>query len=677
MVEERRETNQRRLRLRHLLLLALRVLAILFLAAALSRPTVKFSGKLGSQKAPVAAALVFDTSMRMQYIHENQSRLEAAQDFGLWVLGQLPRESEIAVVDSRRGSAAFQAHRGAAQHRIEQLTPSAAVGPLTASIEAALRELATSKLAGREVYVFTDLAQVSWPTETAAALQGMLAEHPETGVYVIDVGVEYPANTSLGELRLSSQVLSSRAPLRIRTDLRHLGSEGRRSVGLYLLDPTSGPPDDDAAQKRMEQIVDLDAGGPQPVDFKIDGLGTGIHQGYVEIAGADALACDDRRVFTVEVKDAWRLLIAAPRPAEAHGLFLAEALAPSQFRREGRARFDCDLIEYGELTQRNLDDYAAVWLLDPPGLAADTWTRLEDYVRKGNGLAVCLGRRADPIEAFRTSAARAVLPGTPTRQARTVDAFLAPGMSSHPILSEFRQLDQTVPWEFFPVRRCWQMKDLADGASVIVSLNDGHPVILERALGAGRVLAMTTPISDSRREEPWNELPADDAWPFLILVNGMTSYLVGSLGESLNYTAGQPVTLQLDPHDTHRSYAMTAPGDFEVRLTPDLTKNNLIVNSTDAVGNYRVAAGGADDRYLRGFSVNLASEQTDLTRIDEEHLTRIFGDTPFQMARQRSQLEGNVSRGRVGRELFPSLLLLLVFALAAEHVLANRFYRDP
>jgi hypothetical protein len=121
---------------------------------------------------------------------------------------------------------------------------------------------------------------------------------------------------------------------------------------------------------------------------------------------------------------------------------------------------------------------------------------------------------------------------------------------------------------------------------------------------------------------------------------------------------------------------MSAPGDFEVRLTPDLAQNTLIVTSTDAVGNYRVAAGGAEDAYRGGFSVNLASEQTDLARTDENHLEDVFGKTPFRIASQRSELEGNVNRGRVGRELFPALMILLAFVLAAEHVLANRFYRE-
>ena len=120
-VHKQHDANRRRLRLRHLLLLLLRAAAIAFLAFALARPSVNFSGVFGSQEAPVAAVMVFDTAPRMQYRRANQTRLQAAQDLGLWLLARLPRESRIAVVDTRRRPAEFQVDRGAAKERIERL----------------------------------------------------------------------------------------------------------------------------------------------------------------------------------------------------------------------------------------------------------------------------------------------------------------------------------------------------------------------------------------------------------------------------------------------------------------------------------------------------------------------------------------------------------------------------
>src|SRR5437764_12761294 len=62
---ERHRTNQRKLRLRHWLLLALRLMLVAGICLALARPKV-FSGRLNlTGDRPVAAVLVFDTSYSM------------------------------------------------------------------------------------------------------------------------------------------------------------------------------------------------------------------------------------------------------------------------------------------------------------------------------------------------------------------------------------------------------------------------------------------------------------------------------------------------------------------------------------------------------------------------------------------------------------------------------------
>ena len=133
-LRSRQDANRRQLRLRHLILLALRILLIALLAVALARPKTKVAGgAFGGQKAPVAAALVFDTSKRMEYRHENRTRLAIAQELGTWLLSQLPPESQVAVLDSGLASSSFQVDLGAARHRIEKLETVANAQPLTRS----------------------------------------------------------------------------------------------------------------------------------------------------------------------------------------------------------------------------------------------------------------------------------------------------------------------------------------------------------------------------------------------------------------------------------------------------------------------------------------------------------------------------------------------------------------
>jgi hypothetical protein len=64
---ERRRTNARKLQLRHLVLLALRMLLIVLICLALGRPRLFHQGLRLSSERPVAAVLVFDTSPSMEY----------------------------------------------------------------------------------------------------------------------------------------------------------------------------------------------------------------------------------------------------------------------------------------------------------------------------------------------------------------------------------------------------------------------------------------------------------------------------------------------------------------------------------------------------------------------------------------------------------------------------------
>src|SRR5437868_14820221 len=71
---QRHRTNQRKLRLRHLLLLALRVLLIALICLALARPK-PYSERLNlSADRPAAAVLVFDNSLSMEYAVAGRSR---------------------------------------------------------------------------------------------------------------------------------------------------------------------------------------------------------------------------------------------------------------------------------------------------------------------------------------------------------------------------------------------------------------------------------------------------------------------------------------------------------------------------------------------------------------------------------------------------------------------------
>lgn len=676
LVRKRHETNQRRMRLRHLLLLLLRVAAIAFLAFALARPSLKFSGTLGSQEAPVAAVLVFDCAPRMDYRHNNETRLEAAKLLGLWLLTQLPPDSQVAVLDTKVGPSVFQIDRGAAKQRIERLATVPNSLPLSQVAGQALRLVGESELQRKEVYVFTDLAQAAWPQDDASNLQADAGAAVDAGIYLVDVGVKKPTNFSLGEPELSAQVLSANSPLGVGVELTMLvggaGAGGASMVDVFMLDSERKP------QMVGQRSVDLGKDLSQKIEFVIGALDVGTHQGYLRIVGQDGLAADDTRYFSVDVKAPWRILIVSPDLKHSFTPFLEEMISPEEWRLGGLSRFQCDTIKQNELPQQKLNGYAAVCILDPLPLDPKEWRRLADYASEGGGVAIFLGRNARSLDPFNQPAAQELLAGPLVRQARAPqgDVILAPQNLQHPVLSDFREITGSIPWNDTPVFRYWELAGLAEGANVIVPYNNGRPAVVERPLGNGIVVTMTTPISDHAQGKPWNLLPVADQWPFLILTNRLMLYLVGSTGERLNYLAGQTAVVPLDARHPHRSYLVTAPAGLTFSVAADPKQNALAVASTDRQGNYRIQAGGRVAGVDTGFSVNLAPAATDLRRSDKAQLDEVFGTLKYRIAENRSQIERDVNMGRVGRELFPLLIFLVAVLLGAECLLSNRFYKE-
>jgi hypothetical protein len=784
-VKERRERNQRRLRLRQLLLLALRCLAILALAAALARPSVDSAtagdwlfalalgvlfliaalaaasawigsrGKalagaltavamllllgtgftaasamretshlsIGDQEAPVAAAVVIDTSPRMAYRHENRTRLEQAQETALWLLPQIPPESEVAVLDSRPGPAVFNVDRAAARSALERLQPAAAGRPLTEVLADALALVGRSEKSRKEIYVFTDRTEAAWRESKASRLREQLAASPDVLVYVFDIGVENPRNTSLGELTLSDERLAPGGQLEVAVDMASIGPAAPRALELYLENPdpalpvirdgrlitpealprqrrsrppdgtsdgtanamASGgrePPDDEpesadpirgltppARQTRQTEVVRF---APLPK------LPLGVHHGFVRLEGADGLPLDDVRYFTVEVRRPWPVLVVSPSTAEAS--FLTEALAPYEFRVTGQARFECETISQEALSGAALAPFAIVCLLDPMPLSTSEWSKLAEFAKNGGGVAIFLGRNAQNYASFNEPPAQAVLPGKIGPpfiwNAPEGDLFLAPGSAEHPIVAPFRALATIAPWREFPVYKHWVMNADAAESTVVARFGNNKPAILERPLGLGRVVVMTTPVSDPlnlRGREPWNLLPTGfDPWPFVILANETALYLAGDGQSRLNYLAGETAELANDPTEHPARYELFPPSGDPREVVAQ--EGRLAVRFLESPGHYRLK-GSRGGPVLRGFSANLPPEATDLTRASPERLNESLGEDRYQLARTRDEFRRKIGLARQGREFYPLLLVMLAVVMGLESLLANRFYR--
>lgn len=116
---------------------------------------------LVNSQGPVCAAIVLDTSPTMGYKYLNHSRLEDAKEMASWLMDRFPVGSEIAIIGNDAAGRINQ-DRLSAERQLDRVTVDGKACDLIERITTATETVRKSKLERREVYVLSDLRKNSW-----------------------------------------------------------------------------------------------------------------------------------------------------------------------------------------------------------------------------------------------------------------------------------------------------------------------------------------------------------------------------------------------------------------------------------------------------------------------------------------------------------------------------------
>ena len=654
---------------------------------------------IGDDQAPVAALIVMDTSPRMQLEFENETRLQKAQEIGEWLVTQFPLDSQVCVAPTDGEGAFFSVDVGAADRRIDKLKTNFSGVKIPSTIDDGLELLETSSMERKEIYIVTDLTTESWTGENTQQLLRKLNRFTEYSVFVIDVGVDSPTDYSLAPLQIKPVEISSKGRLTIRSEIRRLGGAGQRTVKMQVekIDPSRPVVRDRKTLYPTEtfspqsQVFDVRENGVAPVQFEFSQpLATGTYHGSVEIEGQDGLSIDDKRYFSFRVSPPRSILVVHPKTV--NPWFVKAVFAPDESVAKGENQFDYEAVTQAEFQDVNtLGQYDAVFVLDPKPLADDRWELLQTFVENGGGLGLFLGPNAnskgfiDP--SFTSEIAQRLIGGLLDQQwfDDTGELTLSPPEeTSHPIFRTIQGSETTILWYLFPITKFWgfQQDNSADSppTQTLMWFTNRQPAVIERVIGKGRVLTMTTPITESNfvaDRKPWNWLAGGNGYvpvPLYLVLKGLGSHLVQLDGESLNVQVGQMSTLRNDLRQFPDNYQVFSPIDDKPPTSLNSVDNQIRFRFNDSPGHYRFRGVFDDQVVLRGFSSNLPLPATDLTRIGAEDLDEILGPERYQLATDKSEITRQQGTTRRGQELYPFIVVMMLLILGLEYLMSNRFY---
>lgn len=679
LLKKNRQRNETQLRLRRLVLLALRCALLAALALALARPlwrpaSASDAADTGPAGEGAAIAVVLDNGPNAAYQSRNKSRLDEGKASADWLLGQWPAETPVVLADRSATGAAVELDPQSAALRAGRLRVTPAARPLGAAVRDAVARLAETPASRRDAYVFTDLSAGAWDEATRRAVAAALGSAPGVGLRLVDVGAAAPRNAAVAALRGDaaasgeSMRLALGEPLSVTVEIEFTGEWADPLPVQLWLDTPEGP------VKREERLL-TPSDGRAVADFVVAGLNEGFTTGFVRLVAGDAAPDDDARYFAAEVRRPRSVLIVAS--SEEDALFYRAAIDPPAAEAGASRRFEAEVVTYAGWSRQRLTGYDAVVLLDPsPAVArARGWRRLYDYAAAGGGVGMFLGRSAT-LAAFNAPDAQLLLPADLVWRSRE-ETYLRPTSFAHPAIGPLAPFAEAIPWREFPVFQRWEVESQRDGATVVARYADGGPALLEQAVGAGRVVVMTTSVSD-RLDEPdaWNLLPTgEDPWPFLLLAGALTDYLTGAAEGRLGFTAGEPVTAPLPPGVETPGFVLRTPSGESVRQTIAPGRRELSVAGATDPGAYRIEAGGESRTLDRRFVVNLDPSAGRLERVPFDELTEAFGDDRVSLVNDRDELAQTIDLGQRGRELYGWVLALAAAALVGEQWLSSRLYK--
>ncbi len=620
--ERRTQSSIKHRRLKHYLLLALRLAMILLLALLFANPFIRRAPVPGSGKKLVFIAV--DHSFSMRY----GDHLERAKREALAVVP--PNELAQAAAISDRVELLTQPVRDRAA--LEAAIRSIAPGDATSSYAEFARFLrALPKNSGLpvEAHFFSDLQKSAMPASFAD-----LAVAPQVTLQLHAINENTPSNFAVQSVTAPARIFGNRKA-RIQATLANFSAEQSsaapattsRSCTLLI----NGKPAD-------SKTVNIAANGRAEVEFNDIEMPYGANRGEVRIDGADPLKEDNRYFFSIERADPAKVLyIHDSRQSPAYFRAALDAGAESAF--------EMDALTPDQAVNTNLSRYAYVVLSGQTSGALET--NLQKYVNGGGGLLIVLGPASTAVGRVPVTGARILEGRYSTREGDRYQSAAAVD-STHPALDRAAAFDGV---KFFYAAKVEPAQD-----RVLAKLSDGTPLLVEHHMGEGRVLTLTSGFDNVTNDLPLHAL-------FVPFVERLSRYLEGGETGQSNLRVGGAIELR-------KSKERGAAADV---VGPDGQRALSLKEAASALTLPATQEGFYDVRTASGrrelIAVNADRRESDLTPIPAETIALWRGTG----ATNAAQPVNGEQPEPVPESLWKYVLVALLAVAAVESWLADRF----
>ncbi len=711
--------NARRLRFQRLLLLAIRCLAILIIAAGIAQMVLQntvLAAFGGEQRAVV---IIWDDSYSMGYQQEagaggGMSAFERSRRLIGDYLATLNSGDKVMLIRASTGGAADTSAKPTSDKQavLAQLAStrlSDAATDLPAAFDRARQVLADLEATtrGRQLLLLTDFSNSSIhdPKRGAGAdnrIEGLDGERLRkaaqgaiahaTDFRVIPLGTREQSNLAVTGLTARQPAAVVGAPVDLDFELFNASAMPQLDVSVVITL--------DGLAQATVKVSRAEAGAFQTASARLTFPTVGRHLVEARLPG-DLLPADDTRRLMVNVRKEIPVLLVDGSPGDGgrtsndSTVYLAAAYSlPRDIA--SRPIFTTKVVTELEFPTTPITAYDAIILSDTLAPAPPMIESIKRYVEEGGLLILFPGNRtaASAInEAFGENGAK-LLPATfgqlvkmdaaDAAQRVTGGFKFAPEDYRHPVFAEWRKDirdGKKVGIDLVQITQYLKLGVPADGSVETIlrfAKPDGTPgdaAVVKKEVRKGKVVQFaSTASADPSAQNSWNNFGAKPS--FAPFIYELTLYTLGR--DTLN--AGAGLTLEVGSR-IRLPAEIAAPGPWtisggsreeQIWLTPSLKDGRTILES----GELAVAGAGTpnsgDQRPV--VAVNVEGREADIRPVDRAQMAAALGADIQSVSEQPILAAWSANSADAGHSwLGPRLLAAALGLFLLETILALAF----
>jgi tetrahydromethanopterin S-methyltransferase subunit B len=647
-LEEIAHRRVRRVRLTQWIILALRVLALAFLALALGRPAFRGDFAFGKSRGESAVAIVLDGSYSMRAEGERETLWAKAKGRAEEAIAALEAEDQILLVGVDPRVEDVESYPGAAGAAEALRNREAGFGTtdLAGAVRRAAGQLANVTALNKELFVISDFQRSGFGAGTETLERDLLSTlDPRTRVFLIPVGEGPIANSAIEDARLEGSAVDQR--VRVQAARHAAASAEDLAVTVEAGSEVLG-----------ETVLFLGAQGRETVDVPLTRMPGEGEELRARLA-RDRLPEDDMRYVPALGAGSVNVLLvqdpAQPSP------FLPLALSPEG----GTGRFTARRATPDDLITADLSDVRLLILDNVGTVPREALMRLRPWRAGGGALWISLGDRVD-LRYYNEALLPALFPGVAlgnllgTEDGASASYTLAPRAAGHETFAGFgaeigRPLTGAAFWRIGEVKNGEGVRTLAEFGPALPARVDGERAILFASSLDGR----------------WNNFPTHAA--FLPLLHQSLDAVLREGGED-RAVVGEPVQGVLDRASVPagEDLVCVGPEGIELDVVAEPEPRGLLARSAPAPrpGFYTIRAA---DRVVLRRAVNMdTAAESDLTPLTNEEVLAMFAGARTTLIEAGEPLGTPIREARYGREFWRELVLLVLLLMIAEAWLSRR-----